>query len=59
MVTATGLQMQLLSGMEGGGGRSRWPDLSKAMSYKGMMFSDVPNLASAFGYTNALVDAEG
>ena len=23
------------------------------MTYKGMMFSDVPNLASAFGYTNA------
>ena len=23
------------------------------MNYKGMMFSDVPNLASAFGYTNA------
>jgi hypothetical protein len=28
-------------------------DLSKTMAYKGMMFSDVPNLASAFGYTNA------
>ena len=23
------------------------------MTYKGMMYSDVPNLASAFGYTNA------
>jgi hypothetical protein len=23
------------------------------MGYKGMMYSDVPNLASAFGYTNA------
>jgi len=23
------------------------------MSYKGMMYSDVPNLASSFGYTNA------
>jgi monooxygenase len=23
------------------------------MSYKGMMFSDIPNLAAAFGYTNA------
>ncbi len=52
VVTATGLQMQLLSGMElviDG----KVADLSKAMSYKGMMFSDVPNLASAFGYTNA------
>jgi hypothetical protein len=28
-------------------------ELGKALSYKGMMFSDVPNLASAFGYTNA------
>jgi hypothetical protein len=23
------------------------------MNYKGMMFSDIPNLASTFGYTNA------
>lgn len=52
VVTATGLQMQLLSGMEivvDG----KVADLSNSMSYKGMMFSDVPNLASAFGYTNA------
>ena len=52
VVTATGLNMQLLSGMElvvDG----KVADLSKSMSYKGMMFSDVPNLASAFGYTNA------
>ncbi|ALL12708.1 flavin-containing monooxygenase [Caulobacter henricii] len=52
VVTATGLQMQLLSGMElvvDG----KVADLSQSMSYKGMMFSDVPNLASAFGYTNA------
>ena len=28
-------------------------DMSRTMSYKGMMYSDVPNLASAFGYTNA------
>jgi len=28
-------------------------DLSKKMAYKGMMYSDVPNLAQAFGYTNA------
>ena len=52
VVTATGLQMQLLSGMEvvvDG----EVADLSQSMSYKGMMFSDVPNLASAFGYTNA------
>ena len=28
-------------------------DVSKAMVYKGMMLSDVPNLAFIFGYTNA------
>ena len=28
-------------------------DLSKTLNYKGMMFSDVPNLSSTFGYTNA------
>jgi monooxygenase len=52
VVTATGLNMQLLSGMEVvvDGRRA---DLSKSMSYKGMMFSGVPNLASVFGYTNA------
>ncbi len=52
IVTATGLQLQLLSGMEvvvDG----VVANLAQSMSYKGMMFSDVPNLASAFGYTNA------
>jgi len=28
-------------------------DFSQRLSYKGMMYSDVPNLASSFGYTNA------
>jgi len=28
-------------------------DLTKRMAYKGMMFAGVPNLAMAFGYTNA------
>ncbi|WP_454714722.1 flavin-containing monooxygenase [Caulobacter segnis] len=52
VVTATGLQLQLIGGMEvvvDG----KTAQLSESMSYKGMMFSDVPNLASAFGYTNA------
>jgi cation diffusion facilitator CzcD-associated flavoprotein CzcO len=52
IVTATGLRMQLLSGMElvvDG----RTIDLPQTTSYKGMMFSEVPNLASTFGYTNA------
>ncbi|MBO9546704.1 NAD(P)/FAD-dependent oxidoreductase [Caulobacter sp.] len=52
IVTATGLQLQLIGGMEVvvDGKKAQ---LSESMSYKGMMFSDVPNLASAFGYTNA------
>ena len=52
IVTATGLNMQLLGGMQVvvDGVPA---DLSESMSYKGMMFSNVPNLASAFGYTNA------
>lgn len=28
-------------------------DASKSLSYKGMMFSDIPNIATSFGYTNA------
>jgi len=52
VVTATGLKLELLGGMQVTvDGEAR--NLSKAMSYKGMMYSDVPNLASCFGYTNA------
>ena len=52
IVTATGLQMRLLSGVQlEVDGRVIKP--SAAMVYKGMMFSDVPNFISAFGYTNA------
>ena len=29
------------------------PDLPRAMTYKGMMLSDVPNFAFTLGYTNA------
>ena len=52
IVTATGLKVQLMGGME------VWVDgapvkISRTMAYKGMMYSDVPNLASSFGYTNA------
>ena len=52
VVTATGLKMQLMSGLEVSVDGAR-VDLSKSMSYKGMMYSGVPNLASSFGYTNA------
>ncbi|HLI98851.1 MAG TPA: NAD(P)/FAD-dependent oxidoreductase [Bradyrhizobium sp.] len=52
IVTATGLVLQVLGGMEVVvDGRN--VDFAKTLNYKGMMYSDVPNLASAFGYTNA------
>jgi cation diffusion facilitator CzcD-associated flavoprotein CzcO len=52
IVTATGLNLQVLGGLEVGvDGRA--VDFARALNYKGMMYSDVPNLASAFGYTNA------
>jgi monooxygenase len=52
VVTATGLKMKLFSGLDVlVDGTSI--DLAKTMSYKGMMFSGVPNFAAAFGYTNA------
>src|SRR5512132_384529 len=52
VVTATGLVLKLMSGLQLVVDGSP-VDLSKTMAYKGMMYSDVPNLASAFGYTNA------
>jgi monooxygenase len=52
IVTATGLNLLPLGGMQiAVDGRD--VELSETMSYKGMMISGVPNLASAFGYTNA------
>jgi cation diffusion facilitator CzcD-associated flavoprotein CzcO len=52
IVTATGLELQLLSDVAFTvDGEAK--DLSKSLNYKGMMYSDVPNLASSFGYTNA------
>lgn len=52
IVTATGLKLQLLSGVQlEVDGAPVKP--SQTMVYKGMMFSDVPNFVSAFGYTNA------
>ena len=52
IVTATGLVLKLFSGMQllvDG-----VPvDMPKTLVYKGMMFSDVPNVAFAVGYTNA------
>jgi cation diffusion facilitator CzcD-associated flavoprotein CzcO len=52
IVTATGLVLKLISGLQLFVDGAP-VDMSKTMAYKGMMYSDVPNLASAFGYTNA------
>jgi monooxygenase len=52
VVTATGLVLQVLGGMEVAVD-SRMIDFAHTLNYKGMMYSDVPNLASSFGYTNA------
>ena len=52
IVTATGMVMRLMDGVaiqvDG-----QPVTLNQSLSYKGMMYSDIPNLASAFGYTNA------
>jgi monooxygenase len=52
IVTATGLVMQPLGGTEITIDGARF-ESGKALSYKGMMFRDVPNFANSFGYTNA------
>jgi cation diffusion facilitator CzcD-associated flavoprotein CzcO len=52
IVTATGLVLQVMNGLsltvDG-----RAVDPGQTLSYKGMMYEGVPNLASSFGYTNA------
>jgi monooxygenase len=52
IVTATGLVLEMLGGIEVAVDGTR-TDFSRALSYKGVMYSDVPNLASVFGYINA------
>jgi len=52
VVTATGLNLEVLGGAEiviDG----RRVDPAATVSYKGVLYSDVPNLASVLGYTNA------
>ena len=52
VVTATGLVLQAFGGAElTVDGRT--VELSRTLAYKGVMLSDVPNLASIFGYINA------
>jgi cation diffusion facilitator CzcD-associated flavoprotein CzcO len=52
LIAATGLELELLGGI-----RLRVDgepvDLSRTWTYKGLMFSDVPNLVQTFGYINA------
>lgn len=52
IVTATGLNLEAFNGIDlkVDGKQIQAPDV---MSYKGVMFSDVPNLALTMGYTNA------
>ncbi len=52
IITATGLNLKIMAGLElivDG----EPVDLANKLAYKGMMYNDVPNLAQAFGYTNA------
>jgi cation diffusion facilitator CzcD-associated flavoprotein CzcO len=52
VVTATGLKVELAGRVQLT--RDGEPvRLNETMAYKGVMFSDIPNFASIFGYTNA------
>jgi cation diffusion facilitator CzcD-associated flavoprotein CzcO len=52
IVTATGLRMEIMSGVtllvDG-----QIQNLGEHLSYKGFMYSDIPNIISSFGYSNA------
>ena len=52
VVTATGLKVLFIGGLQVRVDGAV-VDFPKRYTYKGMMFSGVPNFASAFGYTNA------
>ncbi len=52
VVTATGLELKVMGGVELTVDGRR-VEMKDTMSYKGMMYSDVPNLAACVGYTNA------
>ncbi|MEW5686205.1 MAG: NAD(P)/FAD-dependent oxidoreductase [Pseudomonadota bacterium] len=52
VVSATGLVLEVWNGVEVSVDGKR-VDASQTLSYKGMMYEGVPNMASAFGYTNA------
>ena len=52
IITATGLNLLAWGGAEFSVDARR-VDIGRTVGYKGVMFSGVPNLALAFGYTNA------
>ncbi len=52
VVMATGLELVVLGETEFAVDGER-VDFAKTWSYKGMMYSDVPNMVSTFGYVNA------
>lgn len=52
IVTATGLELVVLSGVEFTVDGAR-VDFPETWAYKGMMYSDVPNMVQTFGYINA------
>ncbi len=52
VVSATGLELEILGGAEFEVD-GREVDFAETLTYKGMMYSDVPNLVQTFGYINA------
>lgn len=52
IVTATGLKIQIMGGVQAKID-GKIIDTGKLKAYKGVMFSDIPNMALAVGYTNA------
>ncbi len=52
IITATGLNLQVAGDIALSVDGAR-VDVARCLTYKGMMYSDVPNLAAAVGYTNA------
>ena len=52
IITATGLKMEIMSGVSLSVDNHA-VKLCDTISYRGFMYSDVPNLVSSFGYSNA------
>ena len=52
IVTATGLNVQMLGGMQLSVDSEARP-MNRQMTYKGVLVQDLPNMAWIFGYTNA------